>query len=54
MLMLIFISMTSANALTELTSCGKNSGWIDGETYLISLFDNKYNIKLIKYKKNIT
>lgn len=29
----------SANAVTELTSCGKNSGWIENETYILNFTD---------------
>lgn len=32
---LIFISMSSISAVTNLTSCGKNTGWVSGETYVL-------------------
>lgn len=32
---LFLISLSSLNAVTSLTSCGKNSGWVDGETYTL-------------------
>jgi len=31
----LFIMLSSANAVTTLTGCGKTSGWIDGETYIL-------------------
>jgi hypothetical protein len=34
-LLTIFLIMSSINAVTSLTSCGKNSGWINGETYTL-------------------
>ena len=30
---MILISLSSVNAVTSLTSCGKNTGWVNGETY---------------------
>jgi hypothetical protein len=37
LLVVILLSLLSVNATTTLTSCGKNSGWVTGETYLINL-----------------
>lgn len=34
--LMFIIALTSANAITELNSCGKNSGWVTGETYNIT------------------
>lgn len=48
----LFIIMSSVNAVTELTSCGKSSGWVSGETYLINFteipitYTNEYCFEL--------
>ena len=44
MMALLIISIMGVQAVTTLNSCGKNSGWTNGETYILNFttIDNTY------------
>lgn len=59
-LTLIVVSLSSLNAVTSLTSCGKNSGWVNGETYTLDFneiplnYPNSYCFQFPVTVNNIT